>query len=141
MIVVARSSGRTSFSEPLNARPMGERAVATMTASGIGTPAVLVLTKVTIGECLARYTPGASSQDTGRLAAAAIAGSLVGPRRRVRLRRLDRGQLAAAAVPQQRPPSARAAVSTADLGRSDLRAGLGGGLGSRLGDGPYALAA
>src|SRR5213593_73184 len=30
-----RSSMRWSFSEPLNARPMGERAVATMTASGI----------------------------------------------------------------------------------------------------------
>jgi hypothetical protein len=33
-----RSSGRTSVREPLNARPMGERAVATMTASGTGAP-------------------------------------------------------------------------------------------------------
>src|SRR5256886_11717011 len=35
MIVAARSSGRRSTSEPLPARPMGERAVATMTASGM----------------------------------------------------------------------------------------------------------
>jgi hypothetical protein len=33
--VVARSSGRRSRSEPLTARPMGERAVATTTASGM----------------------------------------------------------------------------------------------------------
>ena len=30
-----RSSGRMETSDPLNARPMGERAVATMTASGM----------------------------------------------------------------------------------------------------------
>src|SRR5437588_5368155 len=30
------SSGRTSFSEPLRARPIGVRAVSTMTASGMG---------------------------------------------------------------------------------------------------------
>ena len=34
-MLAARSSGRTSRSEPLNARPIGERAVATMTASAI----------------------------------------------------------------------------------------------------------
>src|SRR5579885_3272335 len=34
--VTARSSGRTSFSEPLNARLIGVRAVATITASGMG---------------------------------------------------------------------------------------------------------
>src|SRR3954453_18145038 len=34
-IVAARSSGRTSTSDPLFARPIGLRAVATMTASGI----------------------------------------------------------------------------------------------------------
>ena len=33
-MVAARSSGRSSRSDPLTARPMGERAVATMTASG-----------------------------------------------------------------------------------------------------------
>src|SRR5437016_45657 len=38
MIVATRSSGRRSTSEPLNARPIGERAVATMTASGMTTP-------------------------------------------------------------------------------------------------------
>src|SRR5690625_5535430 len=37
-IVAARSSGRMSFMAPLNARPMGERAVATMTASSIMIP-------------------------------------------------------------------------------------------------------
>src|SRR4051812_49753341 len=35
-MVAVRSSGRRSLSDPLNARPMGERAVATMTASGMG---------------------------------------------------------------------------------------------------------
>ena len=35
-----RSSGRTSLSEPLNARPMGVRAVATTTASVTGAPRV-----------------------------------------------------------------------------------------------------
>src|SRR5664280_3332120 len=34
-IVAARSSERSSLSEPLKARPMGERAVATMTGSGL----------------------------------------------------------------------------------------------------------
>src|SRR3954470_24845889 len=38
MTVAARSSGRTSLSEPLKARPNGERAVETMTASGMGPP-------------------------------------------------------------------------------------------------------
>ena len=33
--VVVRSSGRTSLSEPLKARPIGERAVETITASGM----------------------------------------------------------------------------------------------------------
>ncbi|RPK58031.1 hypothetical protein EES42_38675 [Streptomyces sp. ADI95-17] len=35
MIVAVRSSARRSFSEPLKARPMGERAAETITASGI----------------------------------------------------------------------------------------------------------
>ncbi|MGX1120091.1 hypothetical protein RKD37_005454 [Streptomyces ambofaciens] len=38
MIVAARSSGRRSLSEPLKARPMGERAAETITASGITAP-------------------------------------------------------------------------------------------------------
>src|SRR3954447_17124284 len=38
MISAERSSGRKSFSEPLLARPIGERAAETMTASGMGTP-------------------------------------------------------------------------------------------------------
>src|SRR3954451_13591087 len=37
-IVAARSSGRTSFREPLKARPIGERAVETTTASGTAPP-------------------------------------------------------------------------------------------------------
>ena len=37
-ICTVRSSGRMVVSEPLNARPMGERAAATMTASGIDFP-------------------------------------------------------------------------------------------------------
>src|SRR3954466_6230274 len=37
-IVAVMSSGRKSTSEPLKARPIGERAVATMTASGMTTP-------------------------------------------------------------------------------------------------------
>src|SRR5436305_11209970 len=37
-IVVVMSSGRKSTSDPLNARPIGERAVATMTASGMTAP-------------------------------------------------------------------------------------------------------
>ena len=37
-ISAVRSSGRRSFSEPLLARPMGERAAETITASGMGTP-------------------------------------------------------------------------------------------------------
>src|SRR3954470_9955704 len=36
MIVAASSSGRSPVSEPLKARPIGERAVETITASGIG---------------------------------------------------------------------------------------------------------
>src|SRR2546421_8626691 len=35
MMVAARSSGRRSARDPFTARPMGERAVATMTASGM----------------------------------------------------------------------------------------------------------
>src|SRR5437764_11418486 len=35
MMVAVRSSGRKSTSDPLNARPIGERAVETMTASGM----------------------------------------------------------------------------------------------------------
>src|SRR4051812_21545657 len=35
-MVAARASGRRSLSDPLKARPMGERAGATMTASGMG---------------------------------------------------------------------------------------------------------
>src|SRR3954463_12174223 len=42
---VARSSGRTSFSDPLNARPIGLRAVETMTASGTVPPGVLQVSK------------------------------------------------------------------------------------------------
>ncbi len=38
MMKAARSSGRKSLSDPLFARPMGERAAETMTASGMGTP-------------------------------------------------------------------------------------------------------
>ena len=38
MIRAARSSGRKSLSDPLFARPMGERAADTMTASGMETP-------------------------------------------------------------------------------------------------------
>src|SRR5690348_3173107 len=34
-MVAARSSDRTSFSDPLNARPIGDRAVATITASAM----------------------------------------------------------------------------------------------------------
>jgi cystathionine beta-synthase len=41
-MVAAMSSGRKSTSEPLKARPMGERAVATMTASGMGISSVRV---------------------------------------------------------------------------------------------------
>src|SRR4051794_3647870 len=37
-MVAARSSGRTSLRDPLNARPMGERVAATTTASGTGPP-------------------------------------------------------------------------------------------------------
>src|SRR5262249_59775730 len=37
-----RSSGRMVVRDPLNARPIGERAVATMTASVIGTPWLVV---------------------------------------------------------------------------------------------------
>src|SRR4051794_19985816 len=36
MIVAVSSSGRSPVSEPLKARPIGERAVETITASGIG---------------------------------------------------------------------------------------------------------
>ena len=36
MILAARSSERRSVSDPLNARPIGERVAATMTASGMG---------------------------------------------------------------------------------------------------------
>src|SRR5579859_2802142 len=39
--VTARSSGRRSLSEPLTARPIGVRAVATITASGIGSSQLL----------------------------------------------------------------------------------------------------
>ena len=35
IIWLARSSGRMVVSDPLNARPIGDRAVATMTASGM----------------------------------------------------------------------------------------------------------
>ncbi len=35
MIVAVRSSGRRSTMDPLNARPMGERAAETITASGM----------------------------------------------------------------------------------------------------------
>src|SRR5438270_2454798 len=38
MMKAPMSSGRTSFSEPFMARPIGVRAVSTMTASGMGTP-------------------------------------------------------------------------------------------------------
>src|SRR6266508_4789512 len=40
IICTARSSGRMSFSEPLCARPIGERAVETMTASGMPSPSL-----------------------------------------------------------------------------------------------------
>ncbi|CAM5604242.1 hypothetical protein SALBM311S_08308 [Streptomyces alboniger] len=38
MIVAVMSSGRRSLREPLKARPMGERAVETITASGMTAP-------------------------------------------------------------------------------------------------------
>jgi hypothetical protein len=38
MIVAVRSSGRTSFREPLKARPIGERVAETITDSGITAP-------------------------------------------------------------------------------------------------------
>src|SRR3954467_1731320 len=41
----ARSSGRTSFSDPLNALPIGLRAVETMTASGTVPPGLLRVSK------------------------------------------------------------------------------------------------
>src|SRR4051794_10172724 len=42
MMVAVRSSGRKSTSDPLNARPIGERAVETMTASGMTDSSVQV---------------------------------------------------------------------------------------------------
>ena len=58
-IVAARSSGRSWVSDPLPARPIGERAVATMTASGTATPS-------SAGSC---YREGTSAGDPlgGRL--------------------------------------------------------------------------
>src|SRR5438309_4503355 len=46
-IVVARSSGRKSTSEPLKARPIGERAVLTITASGMTSPLVALPSMIT----------------------------------------------------------------------------------------------
>src|SRR3954447_16483333 len=47
MMVAVRSSGRRSTSDPLNARPMGERAVATMTASGMSGSSLRVVNQDT----------------------------------------------------------------------------------------------
>src|SRR3954452_19075295 len=47
-MVVAMSSGRKSTSDPLKARPIGDRAVLTMTASGMTTP------HVTSAQCTVR---------------------------------------------------------------------------------------
>src|SRR4051812_31328738 len=47
-MVAARSSGRRSTSDPLNARPMGERAVATMTASGMTGSSLRVVNQDTL---------------------------------------------------------------------------------------------
>src|SRR5437764_10488862 len=43
MMKAPMSSGRTSLSDPFRARPIGVRAVSTMTASGIGVPLSFVL--------------------------------------------------------------------------------------------------
>src|SRR4051812_7199982 len=48
--MAARSSARTSFSEPLTARPIGVRTASTMTASGMGS----VLSVRSLGEALAQ---------------------------------------------------------------------------------------
>ena len=59
MMVAVRSSGRRSFSDPLNARPIGERAVATMTASGIGTPCLWVgpAVRASVSNLAQAFTP------------------------------------------------------------------------------------
>ena len=45
IICAVRSSGRMLVSDPLNARPIGERAVATMTASGMADSQSRLLTR------------------------------------------------------------------------------------------------
>src|SRR5690606_4385203 len=75
IIWTVMSSGRRSLSEPLKARPMGERAVATMTASGMAPPlsAVLELYSNTflpdIGTPTQREGPGADRSAPGPPAA------------------------------------------------------------------------
>src|SRR5690606_6624652 len=111
MICAVRSSARRSFSDPLKARPMGERAVATMTASGM------------LAALLDGVRGGARTGDhviTGTLTCAvlqvAARGRATRPGRR---RHLLRGRLGAA--PQQhRPAAERPALPPGHLGPGDL---------------------
>src|SRR3954464_15355318 len=59
MMVAVRLSGRKSTSDPLNARPIGERAVETMTASGMTDSSVQVQS---------RYVPACGGLRLGRRA-------------------------------------------------------------------------
>ncbi len=106
-MVAARSSGRRSFSDPLNARPMGERAVATMTASGI---AVLHDEAVRVVAGRRTYSRVAALRGTARTQPAmGVLGGLLGL-----LGRRDPGGPAAQ---QLRPRPARTGVRSAHLGR------------------------
>src|SRR3954447_8553107 len=123
-IVAARSSGRKSFSDPLNARPMGERAVATMTASGMGPPAELGSGSGAGGRDhprnysrVSRRTPATpSAADRGLL------GLLRG------------GQLRGATAAQQRPGPARTGLGAAHRGGLHLGARPARRARGRLGD-------
>src|SRR5580765_194550 len=86
-ICAARSSGRMLTSDPLPARPIGERATETITASGMGTPLGVGTSPIvppgrSVRRRFAGRTPAAQSGADGGVAAAPAAAGL---------RRLDLG--------------------------------------------------
>src|SRR3954470_17021129 len=146
-MVAARSSGRTSLSEPLNARPMGERAVATTTASGTVPPegrsdaAERGPSRLLVGNHGAHWPPGVAHVTrrglvVGRLLV--LRGLRGGPCRGFGVL-VDQGYAGYAAAQEQRPAAARAAGVAGHLGAGDLRARFGHGACRRVRDVVQAL--
>src|SRR3954451_9820176 len=133
-IVAVRSSGRSSFRAPLNARPIGERVAATMTAPGRGSSTMRARRRRRTTD-RARTSPRVA----GASPPCGESGPGAGPSRLVGL--AGGGDLRRTTPAESRPRPPRPGLLTADLGGLHLCAGPAGGPGGGLGHRAHGVAA